>query len=512
MHKQIGRTKFDLLSAIPAELRSTHATLRFEELARKFRHPAGEPKGKTDGCVVSPISQSAAAKMTDEQWLRAIAKYHSEDPKYVWHDPLKGGARELARVLRERVEEEPRRFARLSLKFPEHTSPLYIEHTLMGLKTSGVETTLKLQVCVKAFAESVRHCGTTIADVLGGIEERLPDHAIQMLDWLATEHDETLMEGWREESGGDKLWVSGISTTRGRAVEVIQDLILRDAEYIERFRPTIGTMIRDRNSEFLSCVAGALRAVSHHNPTLGTSLFWNMDLADDRLLAKEYVREMIYDILRHRFPEIRPVVERMIRSSVPEVCEAGGRFASLAALEYPGATDLAEVALLSNAKHRLGVAHIASGNVAVPEHRAWCEAKLVILFNDSDSDVRSEAASCFADFEDDSDLEAYEDLIAAFCDSRAFKDGSFWLVDALDKSLGRLPQMTYSVCKQSLDRDTREKFTIARLIFRMYQQHRDDEWTTRSLDLIDRLCLEWYPGAEGRLDQFDRERTTLISE
>ena len=42
-YKQFGRTRFDLLSAIPAELRSKTANARFDELTRKFGDPAAAP-------------------------------------------------------------------------------------------------------------------------------------------------------------------------------------------------------------------------------------------------------------------------------------------------------------------------------------------------------------------------------------------------------------------------------------------------------------------------------------
>ena len=66
----------------------------------------------------------------------------------------------------------------------------------------------------------------------------------------------------------------------------------------------------------------------------------------------------------------------------------------------------------------------------------------------------------------------------------------------LEESLSRLPGMTCLVCEKFLDRfadeakDIRPRgvgdaFTVAKLIFRTYQQHQNDEWTSRSLALID---------------------------
>lgn len=508
-YKLMGRTRFNLLSAIPKELRSPRAKSHFCELGRKFGRPDGKPRGVTGGLVESPIDQSAAEKMTDRQWLRAIDKYRPEDRQFFSGYPFKGGALELSRVLKTRVEEDPSRFARLSLRFSDDANPHYIKQALMGLKDAEVSSDLKIQVCDKAFAEMPAHCGAAIADVLGAIEDQLPDHAIQMLDWLATEHDDPVREAWREDAGGGQTYYNGeihthgINTTRGRAAIAVQALIHKDAAYVERFRPTIERMTRDRSAAVLSCVAGALRAVASHDPTLGVSLFLRMNMDEERLLATPHVTEMIRGNLRHRFSELRPLVERMIRSAEPEVREAGARMVSLAALEKQSVTELDAEVLHGDASHRRGVAQVASANIAMSECRAWCEAKLAVLFNDSDARVRREAASCFSQLTDEA-LDTYGDLIEAFCGSTAFEDGSFWLINALEKSVERLPGMTCMVCERYLERGAGETFDVAKLIFRTYQQHQNDEWTERSLDLIDRLCLAWHLGAGHELEQFDR--------
>ena len=519
-YKQRGQAQFALLSAIPEELRSRHVQARFDELKRKFDEPESEPSGIRGGFVESPIKEEATEKMTDGQWLRAIAKYHSEDRRHFTSDGVEGGAWQMAQVLENRVNVDPTRFAHLSLKFPVDANPIYLERTLAGLKSATAASDLKLQVCRKAFAESHRHCGRSVADVLGSIEDRLPKDAIDMLHWLATEHDDPAKEFWQEDAGGGRkyyngdIYTTGINTTRGRVAIAVWDLILSDATYVERFRPTLDRMVRDPSASVLSCVAGTLRAVTYHDPALGMRLFRGMNLSEDRLLATRHVCGFIRDGLRDSFAELRSIVERMVRSSDPEVCEAGARLVSLALLMGQSAADLVEEALHGNVHQRLGVAQVASANIAIPEYRRWSEAALVVLFNDDDADVRGEAASCFRQLEDEV-LDTYGDLIAAFCDSRAFQDNSFWILHTLEESLGRLPGTMCLVCEKFLDRfadearDIRthpagDTYTVTKLVFRTYQQHQNDEWTCRSLNLIDHLCLEGLGDAGSHLDQFER--------
>ena len=519
-YKRTGHTQFALLSAIPVELRSRRTSARFAELTRKFGEPEGEPREIAVRRIGPPITKKATDKMTDAQWLRAIAKYHSDSHTYSADDELRGGALQLAQELAKRVQEEPDRFARLSLRFPVNANPVYLDGTLSALKSTVVASDLKLQVCRKAFEESRGHGGQSIADVLGSIEDLLPDDAIEMLHWLATEHEDPATELWQRDAGGGKKYyngdieTAGINTTRGRAALAIRDLILRDAAYVQRFRETLERMVRDPSASVLSCVAGTLRAVAYRDPSLGMSLFLRMNIPEDRLLAAHDVCEYIRYGLHDSFAELRPIVERMLKSSEPEATEAGGRMASLALLMDQPAADLVDTALHGGAQHRLGVAKVASTNVAIPECRRWSEETLTALFDDEDAGARGEAASCFRQLKDEV-LDTYGDLIATFCDSRAFQEDSFWILHTLEESLGRLPGTTCLVCEKFLERFADEARdirthragdtpTVAKLVFRTYQQHQNDEWTCRSLNLIDHLCLEGIGDAGSHLDQFER--------
>ena len=514
-YKQHGQTRLGLLSAFPEELRSARADRHLAELTRKFDEPARESRRIKATFVESPIDEASAERMTDDQWLRAIAKYRSEDMMDFSGEEPRGGALQLARTLGERVKKEPDRFARLGLRFPADANPVYLEQTLDALKGATISSELKLRVCRKAFEDSPAHCGRVIADIIGRIEDPLPDDAVRMLDGLAKEDDDPEAEAWQQDAGGGHKYydgdilTNGINTTRGRAAEAIRALILRDAAYVERFRGTLDRMIQDPSAAVRALVAGALHAVAYRDPALGRSLFLDMDLSEERLLATHYVYHVILGSLRERLAESRPLVERMLLSSAPEVSQAGGRLAGISALLHGGTADLADDALHGNAHGRRGVAQAASANVANPEFRSWCEARLVALFDDADAEVRREAASCFRHLPDEF-LGKYGDLIAAFCDSRAFEDSSFALMRALEHSRGRLPGTTCAVCEKFCERmagDSRAgrmEHMVPKLVFRTYQQHQHDEWTSRALGLIDRLCLDGVPGAGGEFEQFER--------
>ena len=256
--------------------------------------------------------------------------------------------------------EDPDRFAQLALKLPAKAHPVYLDRTLVALKGAGAPSALKLQVCHKAFVEARGPCGRSIADVLGSIREPLPNDAVRMLHWLATEHEDPTTTTWHEED-------VGIDTARGSAAGAIRRLIVEDAAYIARFRVTLDRLIRDPSASVRACAAATIRAVADRDPALGMTLFNRIDLSEDRLLASPQVYGFIRDSLRDRFVDVRPVVEGMLQSSEAEVCEAGARLASLGALEHAsaghpsaGATQPAVAAMSAEPGHR-SAADLAAG-------------------------------------------------------------------------------------------------------------------------------------------------------
>ena len=522
-YKSRGWACFELLSGIPIEFRSKNAQVRYRELERKFGTSPSPPRGVEVDTVVSPIADSAAKKMTDEQWLKAIQRYDSEEIS--WGNLPKGGALELARTWEGFVTREPERFARLSLEFPpathpSATHPFYLMHTLSGLKKTEGLTNLKLAVCRKAYSESHAECGMAIADLLGSIAEPLPDDAIQMLNWLATEHPDP-KTGDTINYSGDIIFFS--PSTRGRAAEAIRDLIIRDANYIERFRATIKKLTGDKSIDVRSCVASVLLYVTNSDWAFALAQFarlidFQISKTDgDRLLGTPYAEHFIFHGLREHFDRLRGVVERMLRSELPEISEAGARMASLAVLyHHDDAENLVEEALSGNSSQRLGVAKVASANIGQADCRQWSEQQLLRLFNDSDEEVLREVAICFHSRSlEGQSLESYGNLIDQFCDSAAYCENPSSILRALEQSTHQLPGITCVVCEKFLDRfgdEARDIRTgraghvvfVAKLVFRTYHQHQRDEWADRCLDLIDQMYLERIRDVNDSMDEYER--------
>jgi len=515
-----GRTRFSFLSCFERVQLSSLAQTRLGELERKFGEPESGPEGMQSFFVGSPIKKEAAEQMTDAQWLRAIAKYDTEDRPDRWKSPEKGGAMHLAAMLGDFTKSEPERFARLCLRLPATTNSVYFARVLDGLKEAEAITTLKLDVCRKVFSERREECGKPLADLLGSVEDTLPDDAVDILNWLATEHPDPLVsvtgdgDGELDNSGHSDKYTRGINSVRGRAAEAIFKLVWRDAGYIERFRNAIEHLADDRSVAVRSCVASLVYALTSHDYSWALTLFGNLVRVDERILQAPRVDQFLHYGVRHHFADVRDFVSLMLRSDEAKVAEVGARLAALAVLYANPAEGLVAEALQGGAAQRLGIVQVAAQNIAADDCRQWCEEQLLLLFDDPDVAVRREAGTCFQQLID-SPLESYERLIQAFCDSAAYADDSYAILHLLEKSAHRLPGLTCGVGEKFLDRFTDEAkdisthraaeiHTVAALIFRTYQQHQSDAWASRCLDLIDRMCIEGITDVRKGLSLFDR--------
>ncbi len=521
-----GYTSYFLLSGIPVRMRSEDTRRRFEELANEFGPlTISPPKPIGAGFAECPIEEAEIEKMTDEHWLSEIGKYVSENTPYDNTKPFRGGATQLAQRMEACVKKEPERFARLSLRLPAETNPVYLDHVLRGLKETDVSAELKLEVCRKAYKESRDYCDRSIADILGSLEERLPDDAVKMLDWLATESTRFDVGLWLGSPDGNAeqtdLLTKGVNSTRGRSAIVIGDLIRRDAMYVERFASTIEKLVRDGSSAVRACAASILVDISFHDKEYALCLFQKVvepcdnDVDADSLLATRDVEGFINYCLRDDFELLRPVIVRMLESSKSDVRQVGARLAGLAVLYRHNAADsIVEEALRGDSFQRLGLAEVAARNIGHKECRDWSVRYLIRFFNDTAQEVRREASSCFSSLENEP-LEQYEDLINRFCESDAFEESSWYLVTAVEKSSHRLPRMTYVVCAKLLDlpddggrdrsvRQSTDLSTVSTLILRVYHQHQQDQWTVKCLDLIDLMYRKRIREIRWHMKEFER--------
>jgi len=520
-----GYPQLLLLDAIDSSRRTEIANRRLQEWKRKFTALQLIPSDKIEppeeiiaSFVGSPIPNKSADRMMDQQWLKAIARYDCNDPKY-WlqrNGKFVGGAYQLSSLLESQVKKEPIRFAKLIWQFPDNANSSYFDAVLRGLAEVELDVKTAFMVCQRCHQLPNYPCGRCISWLMG----KLPDlawseEAFDIVTWYALNDSNPEQETSNGQVyyDGDILNV-GINSTRGSAVSAIAQLILAYKNRASYFREHLQKIVQDSSIAVRSCAVEALTAMLNYDRDLAVSLFQRLCDTEDALLGTQTVEYFLFYALQTHFEVLASIVERMIMCELPEVVKIGTRQACVASLNIEEARWLAELCLSGTETHRIAAAEIFVTNFRIAHFRKFCEDTLIRLFQDASEQVRSQAARCFLHFEGD-ELGDYISLVEAFVDSRAFYNDDYNLIHALEKTTAKLPnEVTYRVCDRFLeglrsdDADVRERGSIkadevSQLLLQLYSQ-KDPNLKLRCLDLIDFMTqMEVYKLAEV-LTQYDR--------
>lgn len=524
--KDYGYAQFTLLGGIGLDSLSRSGKRRFQEWQRKFcRESAEEPQNIIrGGSVISPIPESAIAKMTDKQWLCAIARYNNDNDNIrKWrNDNPVGGAIQLSADLEKRAKEEPKRFASLVLRLPDDTHPYYFNAVLRGITSAKLDTQTVLDVCRRCHRLPERPCGMSITRLVATLnEQQLPDELLDIVAWYATEDPNPDRELWRTKASSGDFYYRGdiamaaINSVRGSAAEDMGTLIYHDGNRINYFLPTLERMVQDPSIAVRSNVAATLTAVLKHNRSLAVKLFIRLCETEEVLLGTWHVERFLHYSLITHFKLLAPILKRMVQSDIPSVATAGARQVCLATLELEEAQPLAEECLSGNESQREGAAQIFAANLHTARFREYCESALKRLFYDDSDKVRKEAAQCFARFKD-AEIADYVGLVKAFTASPAFLSDSYRLVRALEEATVSVSEIMVHVTEYFLDVFGKEATnirtakagevdTISKLILRGYSQSGNDKkLQVRYLDLIDKMLAMRLPGLDSALASYER--------
>jgi len=525
-----GYPQLVLLDAVAFSRRTYAINHRLQEWTRKFTslellQPLGRIPSIEDSSVRSPIPEEAAEKMTDEQWLKAIARYDYNDggTRFQYTRQVIGGAYQLSGILEKQVTKESVRFSKLIWRFPDNANLSYFDAVLRGIAEVEIDVQTALHVCQRCHQLPNRPCGRSIGWLFQKLAE-LPwtEEHLDILVWYALKDHDPEQELWRTKTlggqdvyyGGDVL-MAGINSTRGSAVSAIAKLIFADKNRASYFKEPLQQIVQDPSIAVKACAAEALMAVLNCDRDLAVKLFQQLCETEGVLLGTKRVELFLYYALPTHFETLTAIVERMIMSELPEVVKVGARQACVISLSREEARWLAELCLSGTETHRSAAAEIFVVNFRNAHLREFCEKTLIQLFNDPSQEVRSQAARCFSYFEAE-ELGDYTSLVETFVESPAFANGNDNLIRALEKTQAKLPDaVTYRVCDRLLedlradDVDIRQQVRfqvdkISQILIRLYSQSKDKELQSRCLNLIDLMSQMEVYGLAEVLEQYER--------
>lgn len=496
-----GRTAFTFLSALEEGRLSPQGRRRLREYQRKFQEEApSKPLGIMGGMIGSPISSDAASKMTDAHWLKAIAKYNSDETDW---KSFTGGARQLSQVLRQQVAANPARFARFSLQLTSEVNAAYTDAVLMGVGDAEVSegTALLVFEAVRhivslGHADNDRWLGMALRryyrEVPLDLVELIRDRTLHASDPTA---DSIMGDGGQNAAD---MRMDGMNTARGSLAEALGDLLVFDVDgqRTELVVPYLDAMASDPVLSVRSCVAHTIAASLRYARPEALRSFERLIDAEDRLLAASFVEQLMLYIGNVDPEAIAPVIQRMLGSDDDEAREAGGRLGAFAALEWSRA-ELMEQALSGDAYVRKGVAEVCAGRMDCTSNAGLATASLIRLMNDEDDEVRKAAAQVALNLRD-YPLRQFTEVLMALIDSPSYDHATPQLLITLQHAPDKVDDLVLKAAQRFIEvfgkhaADIRtgaagDAHYISELVVRGLAQSRNSAHRAALLDVLDVL-------------------------
>jgi hypothetical protein len=510
--KSAGFSSFKLLAGMAEDRLSEGGKRRLGELRRKFgiEQPT-PPSGIMGGGIGSPIPAAAVKHMNDDQWLRAMAKYQTDQTNF---ETMTGGAFELAQSLRAEATNDPTRFANLALKLADDTPSAYTHAILeaLGQTEQTVAPALVFNVIRHIAAFNLGQDDQALSMALRRqLDQDVPDDILVITLDRALHAVDPTEDVWSQpaENGrlynNDDIFINAINTARGQAVLTLGDLIVHDVDghRTTLVAPSLSQLAQDPSVAVRSCVAHLLAASLRHASDEAIAAFELLIAADDRLLATRQVGNLIIYIGMGKPDLIDPVIQRMLASEHAEVRQAGGLLAAYAGLEFGLGPLLTAVLESNDAATRKGAADLCARNLPQTTDAATATAALLQFIDDADADVRKAAAQVAATLRN-RELQPFEGLLTALIASPSFGDALSQLLITLAAAPDRIDDLVLHCTRRYIDVYADEAGEISQLTLRAYAQASDLALRRQILDLIDELLLINAVGVLEAVDQAER--------
>jgi hypothetical protein len=449
-----GWCMFNLLAALEESRLSEEARRRLGELRRLFKADRPPPRPVlTGGGIGSPIPPEAARRMSDDQWLRAIAKYNTERTNWT---TMRGGAHELSSVLQGEASADPDRFAHMTLRLSADTHPSYIDGLLIGLGNAQAPGTPEpvfdaiRNIASFGYGEYDRWIGWPLKHYL---DTPIPDDIIQLLVDRALHSGSEDGESWEEETGGnqsigERIVSNGINSARGACAEALGDILIHDVDgqRTNLVAPSLYELASDSSVAVRSCVGRLISTCLRHAQPAALDAFQRLIQTDDRLLTAGYVADLMVYVAWANTMIVEPVIRRMIESEFAEVRKTGGRLAAFVGLELELAALMESAQTAQDPAGREGVALICARRLPYTSNPARASAALQQLANDTDEKVR-EAVAEVAGALRGQRLRPFKDVLISLIDSPSFKPAVDQLLIAFEHANDHIDDLRATVCR-----------------------------------------------------------------
>lgn len=547
---EYGLAHYFLLSALPCHRRSTNARQavgiameKFRKIYPRYREPRQQRCG---GTVISPVPANKLNLVSDNVWLFIIETYAKTRTHEKWRqldeeNVAESSAETFSQSLGQISKRQPRRFARLALKIPKDTSPLYLQEIMQSFQVtaapedSTVQESLAWEPALAAEIEAVfqhaqKHGHAGLEHSLCYIVRNRPDTgwtewAIGEVCRLACTHPEptecelAFVKEWSARTIED-LEITAMNYVRGPAAQAIHSLLHSNPERLKDLRRTIETLLLDPHPSVRIAATGICLPAWFIDHQLAVDWFLTIcDCDDDRVLASRNAIRFVNYAQREFLGCLEPLINRMINSDVAEVHEHGAARATFVWLNYQQMEDLYNRCLTGTDLHKIGVAAVAANCTVNPTCGDRGKAILLKLSNDPDLKVREKAGSVFLKTDIFDKLNSPQ-FVIDFTKTQAFRDDPTELIFPLEDYKGNLldyRDVIMTICNALTDEDISDSRSdashlsyktdkIPALLLRLYEQAQGKDAAKVQdccLDNWDRLLERRVGSVRGLIEKID---------
>ncbi len=536
-YNYVGLGQYLLLAALPKSRLSSDGKNRLAVLRRKFGPVAsllrGSPRS-SGGWVRSTIPGDRLSRLSDRHWLSIIEGQWEGRPRH-WRQmgPDRVGEATVAAFARDlgsMTKLNPRRFARLAVAIPKSADPHYARAILQNLAdTQRPSDHKRPEEWQAATVEEIE----AVVDHFRGLNDdeefakafcwaivgrSTEPWSVGTYEWLAG----TAMRHPHPREGEYSVYASGkpdrsdwpgqpdilgtsINCVRGVAAEAIQAILFARRDARETFAPAVEALTRDPHPSVRVAAIGLALPLFNIDPEAAVATFLAACAHEsDEVLRARYVNDFLrYTILRH-VDAFGPLIERMMRSPVAEVVQAGGGWVAAVWAHSGMWEDRLERCLRGAAQLRQGVARALALAVANECSNPKATETLCALFNDPEKDVRAGAATFFAS-DGAFETATARSVAQRFSESTALDDNMDDLLMGLEHHAGSLGDYAHVVfamadrlagplAAEARDHQTQrpsDAETLAKVLLRLYEQaEHEKEIRARCLDAWDSLISQ----------------------
>ncbi len=497
-----GYLQMKLLRAFPKGRLSDTGAKRLAEWERKFdsvQQLYGPARRET------PLNKDAISKWKPERFLHGIIARQKRIAKS-WRDSRDRDGK-VGAVMSEVVAKRPADFIHYLSQCGSLTPKAFIDEIDNGLMNLELDSDLALEA-----AKQFHRLGSSWSwRTVRLLEKVKPGSCIREAFGLALEYARTgsgVSECHPAEEGkqGERLHGMAMDSDRGRAIELLRQLLWADPELLHDLKPLLPEMMSDPCPAIRTEMASLCYAVAfkEENRSFATELFIKLatdHLPDEHVLTSHWPFKFMHTGLVREWDVFMPILTRMLASSSSEVRSTAARLICIAVISGVDTIDLARECVAStDPKVRAACADVFSHNLDVDNGKPWTIEALLELANDPDKDVCRAIGFGF-NRSKGINFDPLADLLTRYVKTRAFVRSAGGLIDAIVESRSVLPATIFDMVETLISRlhepveddSDRLAWHIDRLspvLTRLYHENRDGVLRKRALNIIDQFCVQ----------------------